>query len=79
MSVLGTYSITDDTGILALVDPSEYQGYIGAQWTYEQILERFRKAMALHQMLIWETGMECIWNVRINLNESSSISTDTNP
>lgn len=58
--------------MLALVDPDAYDGFIDANWTYEKILERFRAAMTLRQLLIWETGLEGIWRVRISDDDGQS-------
>jgi len=66
LTLLWSGKITDDTGMLALVDPIAYQGFINRNWTYDQIVERFREAMTLKQLLIWETGFEGIWRVRIS-------------
>jgi hypothetical protein len=72
LTILWSGKITDDTGMLALVDPIAYKGFIDRDWTYDQIVERFREAMTLKQLLIWETGFEGIWRVRISDDDDRS-------
>src|SRR5258708_2912180 len=62
-SELGTFVLPDDCGILALVDASLYQPFIGPDWTLDQILGRFRESMARRCMLVWSPG--CVGNWRV--------------
>ncbi len=60
-----TYEVADDSGFHALVDPKAYDAFVGEDWTLSQLLEHFRAQMAARRLLIWGTGMENIWRVRV--------------
>jgi hypothetical protein len=57
--------ITDDTGIIALIDPDAYGTFVSEDWEYEQLLEHFSSQMDRGTLLIWSTEMENIWDVEI--------------
>jgi hypothetical protein len=60
---------TDDSGLLALLDPHSYQGFVAEEWTYDSIFEHFGKAMTRRSLLIWGTGMENSWTVDVIIGE----------
>lgn len=51
-----TISITDDSGLLSLVDVSCYSPFVSEEWTYEEILRHFERQMVIKSMLVWECG-----------------------
>ncbi|MFG2169290.1 hypothetical protein [Micromonospora chersina] len=57
--------MTDDSGFLALVDHHAYPGFVGANWTYDELLAHFRSAMAERSLLLWGTGREDVWTVDV--------------
>jgi hypothetical protein len=59
--------VTDDSGFLALVDPDAYSGFVGADWSLEEVLARFREQMAARRLLIWGTGQEGCWTVDVSV------------
>lgn len=36
----------DDSGLLSIVDLRRYSPFVGDDWTYEQLLRKFQRAMA---------------------------------
>ena len=46
----------DDSGLLSIVDASAYSTFVGADWTYEQLLAHFATEMAKGTILVWECG-----------------------
>lgn len=65
MHVRRRFEATDDSGFLALVDHHAYQGFVGADWTYDTLLAHFRAAMAERSLLLWGTGREDLWTVDV--------------
>lgn len=64
------YEVTDDSGFLALVDPKAYDAFVAEDWALEQMLNHFKTHMAARRLLIWGTGMENIWHVRVEQRRS---------
>ncbi|MFX0073536.1 MAG: hypothetical protein ACFFAO_20865 [Candidatus Hermodarchaeota archaeon] len=60
------FKITDDSGLMALIDPDTYKSFISEDWDYYILLDHFIAQMKLKRMLIWRTGREGIWNVKIS-------------
>ena len=58
MSVTATTMLRtiDDSGLLSIVDASAYSTFVGADWTYEQLLDHFAAEMAKGTILVWECG-----------------------
>jgi len=46
----------DDSGLLSIVDLRRYSPFVGDDWTYEQLLRKFQRAMAEQAMLVWDCG-----------------------
>ena len=65
-------TISDDSGFLGLIDPAAYQSFVGEDWTLEQIAARFKTQMAERRLLLWATGREDVWRVRIVLAPSEA-------
>ena len=61
----GDYEITDDSGFLALVDPDAYRGFVTKNWELDDLLARFKAEMSGRRLLIWGTGCENTWSVRV--------------
>jgi hypothetical protein len=61
------FAVNDDSGFLALVDPDAYRGFVDENWERAQLLERFEEQTRLGRLLIWETGEENRWRVRVAL------------
>lgn len=60
------FEVIDDSGFLALVDPDAYASFVHENWNYLQLVEHFKAEMSVHQLLIWQTGMENTWKVEIS-------------
>jgi hypothetical protein len=54
------FTVTDDSGFLAIIDPDAYRGFVHADWTWETIKEHFRREMRERHLLIgppaWSTS-----------------------
>ena len=60
-----TCEITDDTGFLAIFDPDAYVSFVKEDWSYEELETHFKDQMALRRLLIWATGREDTWRIRV--------------
>lgn len=67
----GLYEITDDSGLLALIDPYRFRSFLNANWTLDQIVLRFREEMKNRRMLIWGTGREGMWRIEVRFRVSA--------
>src|SRR6476619_1874578 len=65
------YEVTDDSGFLALIDPASYRSFVAADWTLDQLINRFREEMRDKRLLIWGTGREDLWRVEVRFHRSS--------
>jgi hypothetical protein len=59
--------VPDDEGFLGLLDPDEYPAFVGRDWTLPQLLVHFRMQMRKRRLLLWGTGREGMWRVRVEL------------
>jgi hypothetical protein len=50
------YTIIDDSGLLALVDCSTYRPFVGADWTFANILQHFNAFTKDRALAVWECG-----------------------
>lgn len=66
-----TYTVTDDSGFLALVDPDSYPSFLSADWTLDQIRRHFVSQMHEKRLVIWGTGREDIWHVKVQFERSA--------
>lgn len=66
------YSVTDDSGFLALVDPYCYKSFVSAQCSLDQILQHFTLEMRHNRLVIWGTGRGDIWTVDLRFQRSAS-------
>ena len=62
--------VTDDSGFLALIVPASYKTFVARNWTLDQILGHFKQQMAENSLLIWGTGLEGFWNVKVVLEHT---------
>jgi len=58
-----TFSITDDSGFLAIVNADKFNSFINEQWDLLQLLNRFVDEMNKEHLIIWATGLENKWTV----------------
>lgn len=50
------YTLIDDSGLLALVDCSTYRPSVGADWTYEGLLQHFNGSTKDRTLAVWDCG-----------------------
>lgn len=67
------YSVCDDSGIMALVDPDAYESFVGEDWEYDDLLNHILQQMRLKRILIWGTGLEETWRVDVGFEVSSLV------
>ncbi|WP_162944807.1 hypothetical protein [Flavisolibacter nicotianae] len=58
-------SISDDTGLLALVNAERYISFVCSDWSLEQLQQRFTEQAEAKTILIWRTGGEGFHKVAI--------------
>ncbi|MFO0822741.1 MAG: hypothetical protein U0792_06410 [Gemmataceae bacterium] len=64
------HEVTDDSGFLAVVVPTTYEGFVDSDWKFDQLLNHFRAQMSRQSLLIWGTGLAGIWKVEVLLRAS---------
>jgi hypothetical protein len=47
--------VTDDYGILALVDPAAYESFVDNDWTLKQLVSHFKSETNEKHLLVWGT------------------------
>jgi|688.fasta_scaffold700443_2 hypothetical protein len=60
------FSVTDDSGFLAIYDPDAYRSFVSADWDFGVLRRRFIEEMDERRLLIWGTGLECTWQIEIS-------------
>jgi len=60
--------VPDDDGFLGLLDPDAYDGFVGRDWTIAQLVARLRHQMRDRRLLLWGTGREGTWRVRVEVD-----------
>lgn len=50
------FTLTDDSGFLAIVDPDSYQGFVAEDWTDESLFDHFAQEMRRRSLLMWATS-----------------------
>ncbi len=58
-----TFTISDDSGFLAIVNADKYNSFVNEMWTLPQLFERFIEEMNYDHLIIWSTGSENTWTV----------------
>lgn len=64
--------VSDDSGLLALVVPADYESFVSKKWKLEQLLSHFKSQMARRTLLVWGTGLEGFWNVKLMRTKSKA-------
>lgn len=49
-------NITDDSGVLSLVDCAAYRTFVSEDWDYDGITAHFQTQMSLRSILVWHCG-----------------------
>ena len=68
------FTITDDSGFLAIVNADRYNSFVSENWEFPQLLNHFIDEMNKNHIIIWATGSENKWT--INFSEAP---TNANP
>jgi hypothetical protein len=63
-------NVTDDSGFLAIVVPSAYEGFVSRNWKLDQLFQHFHSQMRRRALLIWGTGAEDDWRVEVRTDRS---------
>jgi hypothetical protein len=65
------YKITDDSGLLALLDPVGYHSFVDSDWTIDQLIQHFKSAIHEGHLALWGTGREDTWRVDVSFERST--------
>jgi hypothetical protein len=57
------FTITDDSGFLAIVNADKFNSFVSEQWELLQLFQRFIQEMNKDHLIIWATGLENKWTV----------------
>jgi len=63
MNILKAFNITDDSGLLAIVNADRYKSFVHEDWEYEQLMKHFVDQMNNNSFIIWATGLEGDWTI----------------
>jgi hypothetical protein len=63
-------NVTDDSGFLAVVVPTAYEGFVSENWELDQLFRHFSAQMRRWALLIWGTGLEGFWKVEVCIGRS---------
>jgi hypothetical protein len=63
MLIPTTFTISDDSGFLAIVNADRYNSFFANQWELPQLLNHFVDEMNNDNLIIWATGSENNWTV----------------
>jgi hypothetical protein len=66
-----SYEVPDDDGFLGLLDPDAYAGFVGRDWTLPRLIARLQTQMRERRLLLWGTGREGMWRVRVVLGTAA--------
>jgi hypothetical protein len=61
------FEVPDDAGFLGLLDPDAYEGFVGSDWTMQQLVARLRHQLRDRRLLLWGTGRDGMWRVRVEV------------
>jgi len=64
------YEVTDDSGLLALVDLAGYRSFVGADCSPKQLLRHLGAEVERGCLAIWGTGREDVWRVEVRFGRS---------
>ena len=68
-----TYTVTDDSGFLALIDPAAYAAFVSADWTLHRLIQHFKTEMRHEHLAIWGTGREDVWRVDVTFENPAPV------
>jgi hypothetical protein len=66
------YSISNDSGFVALVNAEKYKSFINEDWEFEQLIQRFTDEMNTQNMILWNTGFADMVRVVITDKEKTT-------
>lgn len=58
-----TLKVTDDSGLMAIVNAEKYNSFVDADWQLTELMQRFVDEMNNYNLIIWSTGLENNWIV----------------
>jgi len=58
-----SFTITEDSGFLAIVNADKFNSFVSEEWELSQLLNRFVDEMNNNHLIIWATGLENEWTV----------------
>ena len=64
--------IIDDDGFIALVNSANYQGFVGDEWQFEQLMSHFVNQMNAGNIVIWQTSDDGGGNWLVSIQEQPS-------
>jgi hypothetical protein len=61
------FNILDDDGFISIVNIDKYQGFVGDDWQFDQLMEHFVNRMNQHEIIIWASSEDGggNWNVEV--------------
>jgi hypothetical protein len=59
------FKVSDDSGFMGLVNVGKYDSFVSENWNFNDLKDRFIREMNQCNLLLWTTGQEGFWNVRI--------------
>src|SRR5580658_1660821 len=62
------YEVIDDFGLLAILDPNAYVGFIDSYASVQQVFDHFVAEMNRKCLLMWGTGRENIWRIDVRVD-----------
>jgi hypothetical protein len=65
-----TFTITDDSGFLGIVNSDKYNSFVSEDWQLPQLFKHFVDEMNNDNLILWSTGAENVWTVNF-VNEPS--------
>jgi len=60
-----TFAISDDSGFIGIINVGKYNAFVKEDWQFNDLRQRFIREMNRASLLLWSTGLEGVWNVRI--------------
>lgn len=70
---MNDYIVPDDSGIIALVNPEKYASFVSEYWELDQLLNHFVEAMRKQSLLVWSSGCEGNWKIRVAFENTGLI------
>lgn len=68
-----SFKIAEDYGLLAIIDPDAYRGFLHADWTWDTIQEHFKREMRERRLLVWGTGLQRnSWNIDVSFEPTKA-------